>query len=86
MAPAALAGAFSFVRGFGYTGLGAAMADNEVYFEITVIGTSAKVVALDAATGIEVAAIGPANASMADLKALALGKLKARIAREAENP
>jgi hypothetical protein len=59
---------------------------SEVYFEITIIGTSAKVVALDAATGIEVAAIGPARASTADLKQLALGKLKLAIAREAENP
>jgi hypothetical protein len=61
-------------------------AESEVYFEITIIGTSAKVVALDAATGIEVAAIGPARASLADLKRLALGKLKARIAREPEIP
>jgi hypothetical protein len=63
------------------------MADkSEIYFEITIIGTSAKVVALDAATGIEVAAIGPAKASVADLKRLALGKLKLAIARETENP
>lgn len=66
---------------------GAAMADkSEVYFEITIIGTSAKVVALDAATGIEVVAIAPAKTSEADLKQLALGKLKRAIAREAENP
>lgn len=59
------------------------MADqSEVYFEITVIGGSAKVVAVDAATTIEVAVVGPARASLADLKRLALGKLKARIARE----
>jgi hypothetical protein len=63
------------------------MADkSEVYFEITIIGTSAKVVALDAATGVEVTAIGPAKASLADLKRLALGKLKLAIAREAETP
>jgi hypothetical protein len=63
------------------------MADEPVvYFEITIIGTSAKVVALDAATGVEVAAIGPAKASLADLKRLAVGKLKLAIAREAENP
>jgi hypothetical protein len=63
------------------------MADEPVvYFEITIIGTSAKVVALDAATGVEVAVIGPAKASVADLKRLALGKLKLAIAREAENP
>ncbi len=59
------------------------MADeSEVYFEFTIIGVSAKVVALDVRTGIEVAAIGPANASRADLQRLALAKLKARIARE----
>ena len=55
---------------------------SEVYFEITIIGGSAKVVALDARTGIEVAAIGPAHAARADLERLALAKLKARIARE----
>jgi hypothetical protein len=59
------------------------MADeSKVYFEITIVGVSAKVVALDARTGIEVTAIGPANASRADLQRLALAKLKARIARE----
>ncbi|RDV01358.1 DUF6898 family protein [Undibacter mobilis] len=59
------------------------MADeSEVYFEITVIGASAKVAAVDAATAIEVAVVGPASGSLADLKRLALGKLKARIARE----
>ena len=59
------------------------MADkSEVYFEITVIGGSAKVAAVDAVTTIEVAVVGPARASLADLKRLALGKLKARIARE----
>ena len=69
----------------GYTA--AAMAhdspgESDVYFEITVIGGSAKVSAVDGATAIEVAVIGPATASLSDLKKLALGKLKARIARE----
>jgi len=60
-----------------------AMADkSEVYFEVTVLGGSAKVAAVDAATAIEVAVVAPAGTSMADLKRLALGKLKARIARE----
>lgn len=59
------------------------MADeSEVYFEITVVGGSAKVAAVDAATTLEVAVVGPASASLADLKKLALAKLKARIARE----
>ncbi|MBS0535586.1 MAG: serine hydroxymethyltransferase [Proteobacteria bacterium] len=54
----------------------------EVYFEITVVGGSARVAAVDAAIMIEVAVVGPARASVADLKRLALGKLKVRIARE----
>ena len=64
-----MAGVFSF--GGAYTAFaGERVADkSEVYFEITVVGTSAKVVALDAATGVEVTAIGPAMASLADLKA-----------------
>lgn len=56
--------------------------DSVVYFELIVIGASAKLVAIDANTGVEVTVIGPANASQADLKKLALAKLKARIARE----
>lgn len=56
--------------------------ESEVYFEITIIGGSARVAAVDAATLIEVAVVGPASASTADLKRLALGKLKARIGRE----
>lgn len=54
----------------------------EVYFEFTVIGAAAKVSAIDAATGIEVTAMGPASAAEADLKRLALNKLRARLARE----
>ena len=55
----------------------------EVYFEFTAIGVSVKVVAIDAATGTEVSVMGPANAAQSDLERLALGKLKARLAREA---
>ena len=80
-----MAGVFSFVLRLGYTG--AAMAEESVvYFEVTIIGNTAKVVALDGATAVEVAVIGPAKASVADLKRLALGKLKLAIAREAETP
>ncbi|MDI1345131.1 MAG: serine hydroxymethyltransferase [Pseudolabrys sp.] len=53
-----------------------------VYFERIAIGASAKLVAVDANTGVEVTVIGPANASQADMQKLALAKLKARIARE----
>ena len=51
----------------------------EVYFEFTPIGTSVKVAAIDAATGIEVSVVGPARASQADLQQLALQKLKVRL-------
>ena len=50
-----------------------------VYFEFTPIGSSVKVAAIDAATGIEVSVVGPARALQADLQRLALQKLKARL-------
>ena len=52
-----------------------------VYFEFTAIGSSVKVVAIDAASGIEVSVVGPARAAKADLERLALQKLMARIGR-----
>ena len=58
----------------------------EVYFEFVAIGTSVKVVAIDATTGTEVSVIGPVGAAQADLQQLALGKLRARLAREARKP
>jgi hypothetical protein len=54
-------------------------AGREVYFEFTAIGASVRVAAIDALTGIEVTAIGPATAARADLEQLALAKLKARL-------
>ena len=56
--------------------------NRDVYFEFTVIGQTVKVTAIDSATGTEVATMGPASASRADLQQLALAKLKARLARE----
>jgi hypothetical protein len=58
----------------------------KVFFEFIVIGAAVKVVAIDAATGTEVSVIGPVNAAQADLEQLAVGKLKARLAREAPKP
>jgi Domain of unknown function (DUF6898) len=52
-----------------------------VYFEFTTIGSSVRVAAIDADTGIEVVVVGPAAAAKADLKQLALQKLKARLGR-----
>jgi hypothetical protein len=51
----------------------------EVYFEFVAIGRTVKVSAIDAATGTEVSIIGPATASQADLRRLALQKLLARL-------
>ncbi len=51
----------------------------EVYFEFTAIGRNVKVAAIDAATGTEVVVMGPASASQAQLRQLALSKLKARL-------
>ena len=55
---------------------------SEVYFEFIAIGGSVKVVAVDATTGTEVSVTAPAKTAQADLQRLALGKLKARMARE----
>lgn len=58
----------------------------DVYFEFTAIGDVVKVVAIDAATGTEVTVMGPSGAAQHDMQRLALGKLKARLAREAAKP
>lgn len=58
------------------------MAEREVYFEFIAVGSAVKVVAIDSVTAIEVSVMGPASASQADMKQLALNKLKARLTRE----
>jgi len=54
----------------------------EVLFEFTAIGHSVKVVAIHAASGVEVSVMGPASAARSDLERLALQKLRARLGRE----
>jgi len=54
---------------------------HEVFFEFTSVGSAVKVAAIDSETGVEIAVMGPATASQADLQRLALGKLKVRLAR-----
>jgi hypothetical protein len=54
---------------------------SDVLFEMTVVGQVMKVVAMDAASGEEVAVMGPAHASGPALRMLALAKLKARLNR-----
>lgn len=54
----------------------------EILFEYIQMGTSVKVMAVDAATGIEVSVIGPAHASTAQLQQLAVKKLKYVMEKE----
>ncbi|HVI28558.1 DUF6898 family protein [Hansschlegelia sp.] len=53
----------------------------EVLFEFIVRGNATRCAAIDAATGVEVVVVGPAAASEAHLKAVALRKLRLRLAR-----
>lgn len=54
----------------------------EVIFEITRLGDLQRVAAIDVETGTEVVIQAPANAALADVRALALRKLELRLARE----
>lgn len=58
----------------------------EVLIEIVTLGTSAKVTAIDAATGTEVSITGPTNASRADLEAAAVNKLEFVLRKKAAGP
>jgi hypothetical protein len=54
----------------------------EIYLEFRTIGQQVQVVAIDAATGIEVSVFGPKSVSQDDLKRLAVRKLKRRLEQE----
>ncbi len=54
---------------------GGAGGPREVYFELYPVGDSMKVSAVDAATGIEVSIVGPANLPKSELEQVALNKL-----------
>ena len=56
--------------------------EREVYFEFIAVGNAMKCTAIDSLTAIEVSVMGPVTASQADLRQLALQKLKARLKRE----
>lgn len=58
----------------------------DVIFEITRIGEAQRVAAIDVATGIEVVIQAPANAALADVRALALRKLEKALAGDEEAP
>jgi hypothetical protein len=60
---------------------GGEQAPGETLFELTTIGQSVRVAAIDAATGVEVVVVGPVSASPSQLKALASRKLQLRLTR-----
>jgi hypothetical protein len=59
--------------------------ERDVIFEITRVGDVQRVAAVDVATGVEVVVQAPANAALADVRALALKKLD-RALRERNPP
>jgi hypothetical protein len=59
-----------------------APASDEVIFEVTRIGGLQRVAAVHVATGVEVVIQAPASASLADVRALALRKLRCQLAVE----
>ncbi|BAI71643.1 hypothetical protein AZL_010050 [Azospirillum sp. B510] len=55
---------------------GSAGGDGEVLFEFQRVGSYLKVIAIDAATGVEVTVAGPATGSLELLKRTAINKLR----------
>lgn len=55
--------------------------DPDVIFEITRVGDIQRIAAVDVGTGVEVVVQAPANAALADVRALALRKLERALAR-----
>ncbi|MEM8985976.1 MAG: serine hydroxymethyltransferase [Pseudomonadota bacterium] len=62
------------------------MKDSEkaVYFEYIALGDTMKVSAIDGASGVETAVVGPATAARHDLERLALAKLNKKLERRTE--
>ena len=54
----------------------------EVLFEFTQLGAQTRVAAIDAATGTEVVVIAPTAATQAQMQALALAKLRRKLAAQ----
>ena len=52
-----------------------------IIIEIIPVGRMVRVIAVDAATGIETTIMGPANAARADLERVAVRKLRMMLAR-----
>jgi uncharacterized protein DUF6898 len=52
----------------------------QVIFEITRVGDVQRIAAIHVATGVEVVIQAPASAALADVRALALAKLRKKLA------
>ena len=63
-----------------------APASGEVIFEITKIGDVQRVAAIHVSSGVEVVVQAPANAALADIRALALRKLERALREEGGTP
>jgi len=59
---------------------------SEVIFEITRVGDVQRIAAIHVASGIEVVIQAPANAALVDVRALALNKLRKRLAGDGAPP
>ena len=57
--------------------------NGEIYIEYKQLGQAMKVIAVDAATGIEVTIMGPASAAQTDLQRVAVRKLRAQLEKDA---
>lgn len=55
----------------------------EIYLEYLPLGRQLRVVAIDAATGVEVTVVGPSTVPAEEVGRIAARKLKWRLAREA---
>lgn len=60
--------------------------DSAFIIEISIIGRTAKVTAVDPATGIEASIVGPADAGRETLTRNAVAKLKYVLAKRGEGP
>jgi hypothetical protein len=57
-----------------------------VFFELTILGDTARMAAVDEATGVEAVVIGPAHTVRADLETLALRKLERQLGEAPPRP
>ena len=62
------------------------MSSGQTYLEITVVGNSVRVAAIDASTGEEVVFQAPRTTSRADLEKLAIQKLSWKMGRGGDSP